>query len=365
MTNNGFCPGCSTLYAHIAIVDTISRHLDSPDINSVVLLAFDLSKAFDRLPYDKLLQSLTENKLPPDFICWCSHYYYERRQKVILRGVSSTEKATSSGVPQGSIISPFLFASFMGSLSSKSIDTKIFKYADDFCLLIPSSKDSNINDSIHVEIKNIEDWCSIHGLVLNRDKTRLMVFGKSGCPLNLPTGLTVVSELKILGLTFQQNLKWDSHIDNVTKKASQRIFLLKKLKRIPGVSKNDLLSVYKSYIASILEYNCPVFMNMTQKSIRKIERVRKRCHYIICDCGDYSNCRLLPSFIERADKIALRTFSDILKPNNFIYHLAPRRLPVSGHFEIPLSHSMRRSSTFFPYCTRLFNKMYFASQTSD
>ena len=39
----------------------------------------------------------------------------------------------------------------------------------------------------------------------------------------------IVKSAKILGVTVRNDLKWNDHVDNITAKASQRIYLLKQL----------------------------------------------------------------------------------------------------------------------------------------
>ena len=70
--------------------------------------------------------------------------------------------------------------------------------------------------------------------------------------------LEQVSTVKIPGVTFGQDLKWNDHIDNITTKAAKRLNLLGELKRA-GVSCNDLVLFYCSAIKSVLEYSCMIF----------------------------------------------------------------------------------------------------------
>ena len=68
--------------------------------------------------------------------------------------------------------------------------------------------------------------------------------------------------LKILGVTYQENLSWTTHIDNICKKANQRIYILRKMKNM--VTKEQLVEIYNGIILSILEYNGPLFIEMTK-----------------------------------------------------------------------------------------------------
>jgi hypothetical protein len=64
-----------------------------------------------------------------------------------------------------------------------------------------------------------------------------------------------VTRFKLLGVTLQNDLKWNAHVDAITSKASKRLHILRVL-RNSGVSAHDLLTIYISIIRSVLEYCC-------------------------------------------------------------------------------------------------------------
>ena len=134
----GFRPGSSALNAHIAIHDCITRYLDSPSCDGVAMIALDLSKAFDRLSHKSILSTLSQGNLPHRFLLWIQDFLSECTQKVTFQGtVSSNEVRVTSGVPQGSVLAPYLFAASVGSLKPVFPQTVLVKYADDLTLLIP------------------------------------------------------------------------------------------------------------------------------------------------------------------------------------------------------------------------------------
>ena len=58
---------------------------------------------------------------------------------------------------------------------------------------------------------------------------------------------------RILGLTVQDNLKRNEHVNHIVKKASKRLYMLRVLKR-SNAGTNTLLMVYKTIIGPVLEY---------------------------------------------------------------------------------------------------------------
>ena len=70
--------------------------------------------------------------------------------------------------------------------------------------------------------------------------------------------LEVVNALKLLGIHIQPDLKWETHILNIVKRANGKLHMLRLLKG-HGLPSCDLLTIYLGYIRPILEYAAPVW----------------------------------------------------------------------------------------------------------
>jgi hypothetical protein len=66
---------------------------------------------------------------------------------------------------------------------------------------------------------------------------------------------------KALGLTIQNNLKWDEHIRSIIAKGSKRFHILSILRRSGILPADLIINVYFALIRSILEYSCEVWSN--------------------------------------------------------------------------------------------------------
>ena len=90
-----------------------------------------------------------------------------------------------------------------------------------------------------------------------------------------------IRSVKILGVTLQSNLKWDAHINNIVKKASNRLYFLSQLKRAK-ISSNELVNFYVTCTRSMLLYSCQVFhFNLPEFLNIMLERIQKRAMNII------------------------------------------------------------------------------------
>ena len=348
----GFRPQYSTIHAHLSLHDFVTRILDSPAYKVAVVISFDIKKAFDSLHHAHLMESLKNGNVPSKALRWIASFLQNRYQSVCVKGVHSSLTPVSSGVPQGSVLAPFLFAAHMGSLMPHDSNTLMIKYADDVVTVTPVANPSEVESVVKSEIFCVRSWCQSHGLQLNTQKTKVMIPAKaSACIPPIPC-IELSSYIKILGLIFTNDLKWDAQIDSVCRKASQRIFILKRLKTL--LTKEDQIRVYNALILSVLEYNSAVMVGMSKKNLSSLEKVRKRCHRLICGadcrCGDFACVR------DRIYQQALKLFTTITSDtNNLLHSIVPKRLPRSQKFAVEFCGTSKRQRSFSPYCALMLN----------
>ena len=166
------------------------------------------------------------------------------------------------------------------------------KYADDVAIAVPYASSQTANLNVLEEFEHMESWCRCKGLQLNKSKTKAMMINKKCHRDTILSNLEITNAIKILGITLQNDLKWNLHVSNICKVAARRVYILKEMKRLQSLTKRDLMQVYNSHIRSILEYNSPLFVGTSKQNSAKIERIRKRCHRIICDFD--CKCNVLP-----------------------------------------------------------------------
>ena len=354
---HGFRPNHSTLTSHLRMQEQITSLYDNKSTRGVIVLSFDLSRAFDRIPHANLIKRLFDSNLPLKFINWCTSYLLNRTQRVVLKGTySSLKQAVSSGVPQGSILGPYLFCSYIGSLCKALPNSIMYKYADDVVIISPFTTSNEVLYIVDEEIRNISSWCETNGLVINTSKTKLMIVDKCQSDFVQPSSLPApISEsLTVLGVVFHQSLKWNAHTHKIAKTASQRIWLLKNLKRLRTIGKDELLTVYFALIRSILEYNSPLFVGLSKREENIIDKLQRRCHRIICSDSCTKNC--LPSLSERRKQKAMQLFKRAIEEKNHpLNDIMPHTLPRSHKLSIPYCRTKCRQTSFVPYCTLVSN----------
>ncbi len=137
------------------------------------------------------------------------------------------------------------------------------------------------------EVEQLAVWCSHNNLELNTLKTVEMIVDFRRNPPALPpltimnSTVTAVESFRFLGTTISQDLKWDTHIDSIVKKAQQRLFFLHQLKKF-NLPQAHMTQFYSAVIESVLCSSITVWFGSASKSdIRRLQRTVRTAERII------------------------------------------------------------------------------------
>ena len=125
----------------ILTVHDLAEELDQQGQTDTILL--DFSKAFDRVPHQRLLRKLEFYGIQGKVLRWIESFLSGRTQQVVVEGEHSSVGPVTSGVPQGSVLGPTLFLIYINDLGEE-IRAKVRLFADDTILYskINTEKDS-------------------------------------------------------------------------------------------------------------------------------------------------------------------------------------------------------------------------------
>ena len=291
----GFRKKYSTYMPLIHLLDKIHTALDNGDC--VLGLFLDLSKAFDTVNHNILLQKIYRYGLRGHIYNWIQNYLSNRVQFVDFDGINSCTRSIVCGVPQGSILGPLLFLIYINDLPLQSNLLNTVMFADDSNLFLQGPNVEHIERIFNSELKKIVHWFNVNKLSLNVGKTHCMLFNRRR---NLPSNPSIVInnveidfvlETKFLGVILRNNLSWDSHINHICNKISKSTGILKKVKF--KICKKTLLSLYNSFIFPYLHYCNIIWGNAPQYQLSKILKVQKRAVRIILNKGYRDHSRPL------------------------------------------------------------------------
>ena len=98
------------------------------------------------------------------------------------------------------------------------------------------------------------------------------------------------------------DLKWNSHIDSIIKKAQKRLYSLSQLKR-SGLGTRGLVQFFCTCIRPITEYKCPVFRDSLPAYLSsELRRVQKRAMRISFPFCSYNESLVKSNVIKLSDR---------------------------------------------------------------
>ena len=347
---HAFRPQGSTVSALVDIHNFITLSLENPSTTDVRVTCLDFSKAFDKLHHNRLINHLNALNLNHGFLRWLTSYLCCRSQRISLEGRTGPLMNVPSGVPQGSVLGPYLFALFISTLRVDSPGTKLVKYADDLTLIEVLSSHKPDPAGFHA----IDSWIQENKMTLNPRKCQHLMIQRSRQQNSAPNAIFQIQpSVTLLGVTLDNKLKWDSHFKRVILVATRRLHIIRMLK--PYLSKQKLLHVFQAIVLSVILYASPVFGEFPASTSQKVQSLCKRAHRIICDY--HCTCSIIPDITRIRENLACKFLLSCEHPTHPLHSQVPQRLPTTGKFRQPYSSTSRRSNSFFPYACALVNNI--------
>ena len=207
----------------IFLIDEITEALDQG--NCVIGVFIDFSKAFDTVDHKVLLQKLKLYDIQGTANQWFHDYLCNRYQYVTYNDMKSKQEIIIGWVPQGSILGPLLFLSYVNDLYlvKKNASLSVL-FADGLNIFINGKDRKEMCDKINEGIENIREWLCCNKLSLNVLKTHYMVFSPRNKIVNdIDIGINGVRiervyVAKFHGIQIDSQLNWKKHIDYICKK---------------------------------------------------------------------------------------------------------------------------------------------------
>jgi hypothetical protein len=241
-------------------------------------ILMDLSKAFDCLPHCLLIAKLYAYGFSEKSCLLIASYLSERKQRVKLGNVKSSWKDLKKGVPQGSIMGPVLFNFFIHDLYYFMKRCYLLNYADDDTLVFSHTNINELYSSLKIDADIAVNWFESNGMKANPDKFQFIVSHRNKDVTDpiVISGMSIAPEqkVKLLGITIDKKLTFDTYVENICRNASKQLNVLKRFSKILG--QKQKLRVFQSFIVSNFNY-CPVVWNFCSKGrAQLIEKIQER-----------------------------------------------------------------------------------------
>ncbi len=108
---------------------------------------------------------------------WLEDWLSERKQRVVLNGVSSKWLKVKSGVPQGSVLGPILFLIYANDMDD-GITSKISKFADD-TKIARKVTTTHGRETLQSDLDQLVSWTSEWQMKFNVEKCEVLHIGSN------------------------------------------------------------------------------------------------------------------------------------------------------------------------------------------
>ena len=273
----------------IEMHDQWTSAVDKGDIVGCMML--DLSAAYDLASHSLILDKLRVYGFQECAIKWMESYLSGRSQCVSIDGELSDVLEVDVGVPQGSVLGGLLYVLLVGELpqvihenhseaeynqtSESSYNTNckncggLAAFVDDSTYSVSASNPQLLSEKLSAKYKKLAEYMGDNGLVINDDKTHLVVMGtkrnsEARKTVKIETGTVTIkpdTTEKLLGFQIHETLKFQEHCRDSKKSIFNRLIprmnALKRLSR--NASFKTRLMVANATVMSIFCYMISVW----------------------------------------------------------------------------------------------------------
>jgi hypothetical protein len=225
---------------------------------------------------------------------WLRSFLHERSQYVSSFNTKSLTTLLQTGVPQGSVLAPLLFSSYISPLTRlvSQHGLSCHSYADDTTIYFPFDGNAEGGDkltALNSCTTDLKVWLMFQGLLLNPTKTDAIVVGTKQQVNRIDANTTLIKiadaaiepsdSLKLLGVTYDCKLTFNSHINNVCKSVNVHLRSLKHIRKY--LDKQTANIVATSIIASRLDYCNALLAGITEYNMKRLQNLQTHAAKIV------------------------------------------------------------------------------------
>lgn len=245
----------------------------------------DFSKAFDKVPHERLLFKLQGTGVSGNVLSWIADFLAGRTMRVKVNEAYSAPVLMTSGVPQGSVLGPELFKIFINDLPSElQLDCLI--YADDLKLWMEVSCLEDA-DRLQTSLDMLHEWSTKWRLPINREKCSVLSIGAPE-----PFGAYHIGGVLLRTTILEKDLGvLVSHDLRTTEDTLRRVAAASRMshairRAFSRLTPDVFRILFTSHVRPILEYGLPATYPLTKFECCLIEKVQRRASKSILELRD-------------------------------------------------------------------------------
>ena len=137
-------------------------------------------------------------------------------------------------------------------------------------------------------LNDISKWCDQNRMVVHPGKAKSMVLASrqkhqlKPLILNVTLGTNIIEQVRehrVLGITTDEELKWQPHIDNICKQAGRILFLLGQLRKYVDIDCRKLF--FNAHLMAHINYASTVWSNASEVHLKKLNSFHRRAAKLI------------------------------------------------------------------------------------
>ena len=233
----GFQKNKSCVHQVLRMSEHINRWFNTKPSGRTLAVLIYAAKAFDCVWHDGLRQMFMNDKFPAILIRFLSSWLSQRTCRVRINTDLSNFAILSAGVPQGSLLSPIIYIYFTRNMPTKATNEMFSSfYADDTAYAASDAPHARrrtfAGENLQEILLTLEHFCNKWRIGLNASKTKLILF-KIRKNQNTEPNIYLKNELlkyednaKFLGVTFDKELSFKSHIEDIVNRSKKKLHSL-------------------------------------------------------------------------------------------------------------------------------------------
>ena len=331
----GFREGYSTMHALVELTDRIKDAIDKKLLTCGIFV--DLSKAFDTVNHNILLDKLSHYGIRGNLHNLFSSYLSNRKQFVRVNNVNSDLKDITCGVPQGSVLGPLLFLLYINDLANCCPEVFFRIFADDTGIFFHCKDITTLSSLAEKIIQNISRWFECNKLTLNASKTSYVIFRSSryqnkNLPNTLQCNNIIINrecQAKYLGVTLDEYLNYNEYVEDLCKKLKRLFPVFYNIRNY--LDKDHIKTIYFTMLYSRLKYGCITYGLTSLENMNKIQVIQNKLLKVLLKKPfRYSTSKL-------HNDLELLKFEDIVNQEitGFVFDFLKGNLPCvfEGYYE--------------------------------
>jgi len=263
------------------------------------LLSLDQEQAFPNVRIGRLVHNLKVKGIPLYLIKWVESFMTDRATTIQIPGYESAAFTVSTGIPQGSPISPILFLFFNWELieacSHPGRGVSGIGFVDDINVLVYGDSTEGNCQKLEKVHQDCESWAKRHGATFAPHKYELIHFSRTPKWFNMKASLNLnniavapTASVRVLGVQLDTKLKWGAHIKKIeAKMTSQTRALTGLTKSTWGATFSNARHIYSAVISPSWAFGSAVWYHpeggkeAKKKTTERLKVIQNKCLRVV------------------------------------------------------------------------------------